>query len=314
MRLSNSKVKTWRRCPKQYEFKYVMGLRKRTTTLPLARGDWIHQMLQCHYDGEGWQQRWKELTIGFENMFDEEKEELGDLPGETKRIMQSYLHRYKREDSQMRVVDSELNEIIKINDDLNFEFIIDLIVEEHDGLWLWDHKTVKTFMDSDFMLLDAQLARYFYCAEKMGYTPLRGIIFNEIRTKPPSVPELLKSGGLSKRQNIDTDVLTYRRAIRDAGLDEADYADILQTIARKGDTFFRRTRLPKDRPLTKRLMRELVWSAREIRAAEAREQFPRTPDKSCTWGCDFTDICIAELFGGDIDSMIKSNFERRVRP
>lgn len=311
MRLSNSKIKTYRRCPNQYRYKYIEKLRKKKKAVQLARGSWIHDLLQHHYDGEDWRARHVELTDEFNRLFEEEREDLGDLPGECLRIMRSYLRHWKAEDKRWHVVDSEMNETITLPNGVDFNFIIDLVVEEDGGLWIVDHKTVKSFMDADFMLIDAQLARYHYALEQLGgYTPLRGIIFNELRTKPPTIPKSLKSGGLSQAKNIDTDVATYLQAIRRHGLDPEDYRDTLLRLARtKENDFFRRTRLPKDRPLTRQLMRELGWTAQEIIDAERRQHFPRTPDKSCTWMCDFSDICIVELFGGDPSHIIKSNFE-----
>ena len=316
MRLSNSKVNTWRRCPRKYKFKYIQRLEPKVKGLPLTRGDWLHQMLMSHYDGEGWKPKHQELTKQFNNMFEEEREEYGDLPGETARIMRSYRRRWKDEDQRYVVVDSELDEILQLpNSDNSFNFIIDLIVEDvvDGGLWLWDHKTVSKFMPPDFMLLDTQLTRYYWSAERMGYKPLRGVMFNEIRTKPPAVPALLKSGGLSRRKNIDTDFYTYLGEIRKYDLDPANYAEILSRLKRNTGSFFRRTRLPKDKPVYKRQMGELLESAEEMEAAQRRDRYPRTATKTCLWDCEYKDICIAELMGADIEPMIKMGFKRRKR-
>ena len=313
MRLSNSKIKTWRRCPNKYRYKYVEKLRPKQKAVQLERGTWIHDLLQHYYDGEGWKARHKELTKNFNNLFDEEKEDLGNLPDECERIMRSYLRHYKDEDKSLIVVDSELDEIVPLEDGTEFNFIIDLVVEEDGGLWLWDHKTVKNFMDEDFMLVDAQLTRYFACAEQMGYTPLKGVLFNELRTKAPGIPQLIQDGSRLSRAKIDTDYRTFLRAIREHDLDPADYRKELKRLKRQPNNFFRRTRLPKDRVLTEQLMREATWTAREIAEAEEREEFPRSPDKACTWDCEYYDICVTELMGGDPSSIIKNKFERRRR-
>lgn len=312
MRLSNSKANTWRRCPKKFFYRYELGLRPKQKALPLERGDWLHQMLECYYEGGDWRALHKSLSEGFFTLFEEEREELGDLPGETKRIMLSYMRRWKREDERYTVIDAELNEIITLKNGLEFNFIIDLIVEDElGGLWLWDHKTVKNFMDGDFMLLDAQLARYFWAAEKMGYAPLKGVVFNEIRTKPPAVPELLKSGGLSQRKNIDTDYSTYMREIKKHELDPAPYEELLHRLKQNSGKFFRRTVMPKDTALTKRTMKDLIQTAQEIGAGVKLNRFPRSVNKGCTWDCEFKDVCMTEYFGGDPTSLIKANFESR---
>lgn len=315
MRISNSKANTWRRCPLKYKYKYVDKLESRRKSLPLTRGDWLHQMLMQHYDGQGWEAIHGKLTRNFYNLFEEEREDLGDLPAETRRILQSYLHRYRREDTGLVVVDSEVDEILTLPNGLEFNFIIDLIIEEDGLLWLWDHKTVGNFLPEDFKLMDSQLTRYFWAAHHMGYRPLGGVIFNELRTKPPIVPKLTaKTKQLERRMNIDTDLFTYYHEIRRHGFDPSDYSAILAHLAKQKDKFFRRTRLPKDRHMTKRMMDELVWTADEIANAERKNRFPRTQTKDCRWDCEFKSICQTELFGGDPTPIIKKQFKQRRRP
>jgi hypothetical protein len=311
IRVSNSKIKTWRRCPNKYRYKYVMKLRPKKKGVALERGSWIHELLMVHYDGEDWKERHQLLTKKFNNLFEEEREMLGDLPRECSRIMRSYLRYYQEEDKRYEVIDSEVDEIITLPNGLRINIIIDLIVWDHqmEGIWLWDHKTRKSFEDSDNMMLDPQLTHYYHGAEILGYTPLLGAVTNEIRTKAPTVPKLLARGGLSKAKNIDTDVWTYMSAIRRHDLDPADYGDVLRSIAtRQKDKFFRRTPMPKDPPMIKTMTRELVQSTNEILHATRKNAFPRTFDNSCKWGCEYRDICIAELHGGDISSMVKMNF------
>jgi RecB family exonuclease len=182
LRLSNSKAKTWRRCPNQFRYKYELGLRTRDRSIYLERGTWLHTLMEVYYSadptlkikvgkrwyevGQDWRKAHKLLARGFNSLFDEEKEDLGDLPTECLRIFTSYLMRYGKQDAKnWKVIDAELNEIVTLPSGLRFQVIIDLIVEEPDGgLWIVDHKTVGRFMPVDFMLLDAQLARYFWCA------------------------------------------------------------------------------------------------------------------------------------------------------
>jgi hypothetical protein len=243
---------------------------------------------------------------------------LGDLPRECARIMRSYIAHYEHEDQRYVTIDSEMDEVVTLPNGLRVNVIVDLVVwdKRYRGIWLWDHKTRKNFEDADNIILDPQGSRYYDAAQLMGYRPLLGFVQNEIRTKAPAIPSVLRTGGLSKRKNIDTDVRTYMAEIRRHGLDPNRYRDILQIIAaRQKDKFFRRTALPKDPPILRTTRRELVQSANEIIHAKQKDAYPRTFDRSCSWGCDYRDICIAELLGGDISSMIKMNYttSRRAR-
>jgi hypothetical protein len=311
MLISNSKAKTYRRCANQYRYKYVERLKPKTKKVQLERGSWLHDLLQHHYDGEDWREAHEKWCEEFYKQFEETREELGDLPTECERIFTSYLRNYRDEDATYRTIDTEMDEIITLPNGLRFRFIIDRIYEDSTGgLWLQDHKTVKKFYTSDHFVLDPQLTRYFWCAEKMGYTPLRGVEWNQLKTKPPTVPQLTQGGRLSKRK-ISTDYWTYLATIKKHGLDPRDYMDQLRYFKAQEDMFFRRDRLPQDPVMMRTMMKELVETADDIARAERKGRFPRTVLNSCKFDCDFTDLCQVELQGGDIDSIIRHGFNRK---
>lgn len=318
-RISNSRAGTWRRCEKKFEFKYVMELEAKEKKRSLEFGSWMHVLLEEHYEGRDWKIKHKEMTAEFYKLFEEEREELGDLPTDCARLMRSYLRYWREEDAQFRVIDTELDEIVTLPSGLEFRIIVDMIVEDlRTGfLWPWDHKNRKNFVAHDAMLIDPQLTNYFTGLEILGYGPLGGVCYNELRTKAPTVPKILtgkgpKQGTLSKAK-IDTDVYTYYRAIKANGLSVADYGDILRQLQKsEEERFFRRVRLPKDRTMKRIMMAEMVQTAREIK--ERREDgrpYVRTQNNQCPWDCDFKSLCISQLHGGDLKSIIRQGFRKR---
>jgi RecB family exonuclease len=314
---SNSSIKTWRRCPYQYRYKYVLGYKPKEKSIYLERGTWMHALLETHhspFDDRTWRERHEGLAHEFYNLFEEEREELGELPDECERMMKSYIMCYHRDDEGVNVIDTEVDEIITLPNGLRFRMIIDKIIEEPDGgIWIVDYKNVGRFLPADFLLLDAQLARYFWGAEKLGYRPLRGIVYDEIITKPPTLPKILQNGKLERRANIKCDVYTYLRQIEALGQDFRDpyYRGFVKRLYDNRFDWFRRTRLPKDPPLTKRLMQELVWSAREIQTAEKYDAYPRTPMKDCQWDCSFIGPCTISLQGGDDQPLLDLRYTTR---
>lgn len=312
IRVSNSKVNTFRRCKKKYEYRYVMGLRPKKRERPLELGSWVHKLLETHYDGEDWKATHKLLTKQFYGLFEEEREMLGDVPETARAIMKAYLRRYAEEDKQYRVVDSEMNEFVTLPNGIQLQIVVDLIVEDRRGrLWPWDHKVRTKFGDGDSMLIDPQLSLYFQGLKMLGYKNIAGVVYNELAAKPPREPNLLASRKrLEKRQDIHTDVYTYMRAIRRHGFDPSDYADILRRLAvTQRGKFFRRTVLPKDAPQLRTVMGELVMTAGDILRAERRVEFPRTfIPRQCKWDCAYKELCIAQMHGSNIDTMVKTGF------
>jgi RecB family exonuclease len=311
LRVSHSRIKTWNRCHKQYEYRYVQKLRPKGKNRNLEMGSWIHDLLMHFRDGEDWRGRHDQLSNEYNSYFEEEREQLGDLPTDCLRIMRSYIRTYGLSDRKhYRVIDSELNEIVTLPNGLELNVVIDLIVEDRSGgIWGWDYKTRTNFDPKDLILLDPQFSDYYMAMEIMGYKPLRGFVEDEIRKKAPTVPKLLAKGGLSKAKNIDTDVWTYMDAIRRQGLETGGYEDILRHIAtNQKERFFRRTFIPKDPPVLKRASQELIQAANEIKRTRL---YTRSVDKSCVWGCDFRDLCIVDLHGGDSSTMKKMNFVKK---
>jgi hypothetical protein len=315
MRVSHSRIKTWRRCEKQFEYKYVEGLRRKKKNKNLAMGSWMHDLLMVYMDGEDWVAAHRKRVDEYMTYFEEEREDLGDLPNECSRLMKSYIRTYGKADKRdYRVIDTEMDEIITLPNGLEVNVIIDIVLEARrgGGLWAKDYKTRTKFDAKDLILLDPQYTTYYDALEIMGYNKLKGFIVDEIRKKAPTVPRVLKSGHLSQAKNIDTDVWTYMAAIRTAGHSPDRYSTILQHLAaNQKERFFRRTYIPKDPPTIRRTRRELIQSARQMEKAMSnpRRVYTRAVDNSCLFMCDYRDLCVVDLHGGDTSMMKKMGFE-----
>lgn len=316
--LSNSKANTFRRCEKQFEFKYRMGLRPKDTALPLFRGDWLHQLLMVHADGHSWKERHALLKQwNWDPLFDEEKEELGgNLPEEAERLFKGYLAHYREEDKNWSTVDTEVNEIVELPNGMRLNIIIDRIAEDllDHSLWIWDYKTVSRFYPLDFMLLDSQLALYFWAAKKIGYRNLRGAVLDELITKPPTKPAILKSGGLAQRKNLHSDAYSYFSYIKELGLNPKDYANFLRFLKSRHGEWWRRTAMPRDEAMVKQVLQEMMATGEQIEYVTKKGVFVRTARKECQYDCSFLEPCMAQLQGADIRPILKIKYQTSKRP
>lgn len=316
--LSNSRSNTFRRCQRQYGFKYVQKLKVRELALPLFRGDWLHQCLMTHYDGQNWRERHEYLKArNWDNLLDEEREELGgNLPEEVERLMKGYLAHWKEADKRLTVVDTELNETIELPDGQKVILIIDLIVEEKgQGLWIFDHKTVSRFYPLDFMLLDSQLALYFYGATILGYKNLQGAVLNELITKPPTKPKFLeKSQMFERRRNLHSDAYSYFALLKETDQDPRKYAEFLRFLRSRHDEWWRRTRMPRDRAMVDHVVNEMMATGEDITRTLKRKTLTRTARKECQFDCSYLELCMAELQGLDLDPIISMKYQISQRP
>jgi hypothetical protein len=320
---SHSNISCFRECPQKWRYRYLEKLRPRRTALPLRRGSLLHEALEEHYAGRKWLKPIKAYEKEYRTLTPEEKEEYGDLPGDARRIMEGYFRHW--DDSDWEVVGTEVDAVVELADGMPFRLIIDLVFRAPDGsLWIMDHKTVANFQDTKYLFIEPQLPRYFWSTLRLTEEQhvelfgevldferdLRGVIFNEISTTAPTPPEVLKSGELTRRKNLRCDPHTYRQAIKDNGLSEDDYEDVLSHLELTyGDKFFRRTILARDPVLTETTMVETLWTAHAIERAVTFAEFPRHVSRGCSW-CDFFDPCTVELNGGDALETKRISFTR----
>lgn len=313
---THSMLKTFRRCPKQTEYKYHMRLKPKVLGKPLRRGTWMHTLLETHYKGEDWREKHNQLTYAFADLFDEEKEAMGDLPTECARLMESYLWHYKEDPWIIHDVEFTLETTFP--NGAIYRCKIDLLIENKYGLWLVDHKTHKKLPDFTFRLMDAQSALYIWCALR-NKIPVQGFIWNYLRTKPPTVPTLIKSGArVSRWDKMDTDFPTAYKAIKEFGIDLAPYKQKLRMLkshryqpdTMQQSTFFRRDILEKSPDMLKRVATENYHTSLRMHEYDFdnTDAVERVVDRSCTYNCSYTDVCSLDLLGGNTTNLIKQRY------
>jgi hypothetical protein len=334
---THSMLKCFNRCPKQAQYKYAERLKRKLANerdRPLRRGTWMHKLLEEHYAGRDWKVAHRKLSNQFGELFDEERDALGDLPRECAILMRSYLWHYgaNKEDRfhGWNIHHTEVTlECPWPDDDGIYRCRVDLMVEDEFGLWLVDHKTHRSLPDITFRLLDYQSALYIWCAWENGF-PVRGFIWNYVKTKSPTHPSLAYAGTPRERlstASIDTDWPTYYLGVKALGrLDDpvakAKLAQLKsqrwQPGAVQTSPFFRRDVLEKSDDMIARVVGSAMRTRDAMHAYDfgkrtergdnyIRETVERNVDRSCGW-CSYKDLCATELFGGNPNLMRRQLF------
>lgn len=306
MRGSLTKLNTVSRCLRKAYFAYERNLTRAVKPIAPTRGILGHDCLSNLYSGKDWQAPIQQVSIDLSKVFEEEREDYANLPGDMFRIMRGYLLTYKG-DKNWKIHAVEQDFCVPTPGGNELEGRIDLIFEDDIGLWVMDHKFVSQIPDDSVRFMDAQTALYDYAARQLGYKPV-GVVFNYIRTKAPTVPKLLKNGTMS-RAKIDTDAATYMQALRENGLDPGDYAEFLGTLSSR--SFYSRFMLPQPGNLVDSTLEDFDnWMA-VYESARKSCRFPRAVSKNCSWDCEFYRICQAELTGADPSYLIETYYTER---
>ena len=183
--------------------------------------------------------------------------------------------------------------------------------ERDTGLtFLCETKTGRKIPQEDLRIWDLQTVLYVWALRKLG-NKIDGIVWDYIRTKPPTVPLLLKSGELSQRADIDTDYGTYMKAITDNELSPDNYKAILESLKGREDSYFRRVKVPITEPMIEPILEDARSTSLEILYLE--DQPVRSMSGYTCPRCSYQSLCYAHLRGLDEEFIRKVEFTPRVR-
>lgn len=318
--VSWSQVKTYRRCPQQWKYKYLDRLQPKERKRAPYLGNWLHRALETYHKDGDWRIGHREYLEEWNALFDEEREELskkfGPLPDAVKRIIKSYIWYYKNDGWKVLAAEYEFDiligtfEVEGVRIEVHANGRIDLVVEDDEGLrWVVDHKSTGSIPDpNSFHAMDPQLMLYPVGA-KPKFGNIAGIVYDYLRSRPASIPHINKNGSLSKRK-IVTDYPTARRFLKENGFDPADYSDFLKPL-KKRSPLLRRYRLPREATVTKKILRDFIATARDIYLERDKKAHVRNITKDCKTMCSFHDLCKGELNGRNMEYLRKSQFTIR---
>jgi hypothetical protein len=311
--ISNSLLRTVTECERKYYYKGVKQLVLNRPSTPLKRGSWLHELLEAHYLGEGWEKRHRTLVKEYIRLSDEDKEYYGNLPDDCEMLMRRYVYHWRSVDRHLKIIAVEKVFELPWPHGHLFQGKFDVIVEDEYGVWLMEHKSHKTLPDDDYRFQDIQTARYVYTLNKLGtYGDITGILWNYIVTTLPKKPAILKDGSRLSKRKIKTDALTLIAALKEYGLDPRDYRDDIIRLKKRSSDYFRRVPTPIQVPVVERLVKEGVLAADRIEELERGRTPIRNIGRHCTYSCDYQDLCIIELYGGNPKPLIKAKFHKEL--
>lgn len=316
--VSVSRIKRWKHCPMSHDYKYVHKLITKQKAVPLTMGSWVHSCLEVRDLGLDWLAKLKEMkTTEYDNMFQEEKVMLGDLPGNVFRIMRAYNQTYLYVDAEWETMSCEQDFMIRIgNTNIILVGKIDKIARHKlsGQVWCWEHKTMKKSIPTEqFRITDVQTAVYIWVmkviASHLNFdkNQIGGVMFDYIRTKPPTKPRLLKNGTMSKAK-IDCDRWTYMAELKKNNLDVKDYEDFIKKLDE--NVFFVRIPMAKSTTMMELVMKDFIATAEQLQFYSGK-----TPMRNLSWGCDrpkceYRDLCIMDLQGSDTSMFIKLRYTK----
>lgn len=311
--INQSQIKTWRACPRKWKYHYLDQIEPKAKGKAITIGLWGHRALETHYTQGDWRIGYEEHKEQYYKLFKEERDELdrkakGHLPDIVKRIILSYLWWYRDENIKVHIVEKAFQVQIA---NIKFKGRLDWYIEDEEGrFWLGDHKFVSRIPDRGmFHAMDVQLMLYPYAVEKAWGIPVHGVMWNYILSKPPTMPKLVAGGSRISKQKITTDYPTLKRFLVRNGLDPRDYSETLRQLKQRSP-FHQRYWLPREKHVTKQIIREAVSTGRVINQAyKDPSLIVRNITRDCSTMCGYMLLCRLDLEQADTRLLIKKHYQ-----
>jgi ATP-dependent helicase/DNAse subunit B len=305
IKLSHSRLRTWRECTMLHYYKYVLKLEPKERKSKLDIGSCVHDMLAAVANGQD------PLVIfeGYIPLFEEmEKDYPFDRIPE---IVERYVTTWKHDPLEYEKVEEDLSPVVLFeSEDLKINLVgkIDgLVVDKHGKRWILERKTSQNSPDDKDRFFTSQAMVYLHLLREHGLE-VNGVLWDYVRVKPPAIPERLKSGELTRRANIDTTVDVFTQEIIKHKLDAQDYKVELERLEGKELTFYRRHRQPIVESALETIVEQATRDAR--RMAKQQDKPTMNLHHGCKL-CSFQSICQATLTDSDPEFIIDNYFRQR---
>lgn len=336
MKISYSAVQDWRRCQQSYAYRYIDNLESRLGQPAPELGRILHNYLQGFYllyPSHGSAEAHTDALKNVRAEYTDEMTALGNtayavgeagLAADLFGLVDKAVAIAERYYQARGADDIERHTPLMVEEPIEFPLDtgivtptrVDLVTRDSDGLvWLWEHKSLGQIPPQTRRMKDLQTTLMAALVHEAKGIEINGVVWNYLRTKPPTVPDVLKSGLLSMRKDLDSTWDTYLTEITRLGQDPIMYDEVRQRLeGRELTNYFVRIEQPLYQSENV-LLRDFIASARTIKAVrESGVDFTpvRTVANHCDW-CQWSKLCEAVITGGD-DAELKTRlFKTRQR-
>jgi hypothetical protein len=297
--LRGSEYQDFLTCRKKWYHGWVEKITPKKADGKLFFGNLFHKWLELYYNnGCNKLQADLELSVWWneQDLVDMDEVELAEVKTLLNGVRDHYHDTYGSSDSKFKVLATELEFIVKLQEDIYYTGTIDLVYEVDGKIRFADHKTVASIsMYEEKARMDRQISRYWWAlqmiAKGIGMVKLEGkngdkdmwgtwtdlmdkeidgFDYNLINKDYPREPKQLKPkkgesvGQLSQDKAQKTTYDKYIKALVKLGLPVEPYKEFLQMLADKPDPFLRRINVQRTQKELSSSIWELLYTGGDI--------------------------------------------------
>lgn len=306
--ISYSRFSSYLRCPYLHWMRYYEKISSNAPCRPLHFGTDFHKLLEVRNDKKKIKSEWRRMKDEFYSMPGKWQSELGEnYPQDLKDIFSDYMVQWKGTPVPDK---TEQYFSFQIDPDINFIGVIDEIYNLDDGVMLGEHKTFNRAPDMNTLVMNAQKSLYCKAVEFITGQLPKKVQWDYIKSTPAKYPVWLeKSGRFSTATSKEITERSFLRACKEKGIEDPEILKQAKLYAGNESNFFFRVQQDVYPEMVEDIFEGFRYTCNDI-VKQGEKNKTKNLTKECAW-CEYRDICMAELSGGDRDYVIKENFTVR---
>ena len=332
-----SEVQSYQRCKRAWDFSSAnrQSLYRQGLPIPaLNIGSCVHYALAQHWRGRNWLEAVNEHYAATKSSFEkyyrevvgtppsyEELAMLSDQRMECQYLVGAYFERYGHANptKPYRIVASEITFRVPLDPqyDLWLMGTIDRVCMDADGnIAPLEIKTYRSAPKRENWAHNFQTHAYAIALSMLIRQPVHMALYDGVRKKGPTEPQMLVKGGVSKKW-IDTTAEMYESTVRRAykGKVPVEYLDMINRLRARDkspmNAFVTRFRIPLYPSALEQTSETLITMAHEM--ANNPIIVPTKDWQGCPM-CRVKDLCDATYRGESLDYLVDNNYRIDITP
>lgn len=313
MNISYSRFSSYLRCPYLHFLRYIEKISGKAPSRPLHFGTDFHKLLEVRKDKAQVKKEWKRMRDEFYEMPSSWQTELGEnYPEDLKTIFNDYMHQWKGTPLPT-ATEQEFNLPIgsENGEPIAFIGIIDeLYIHKNKDIDLGEHKTFNIPPNMNTLVMNTQKSLYCKATEMIWGKLPKKIRWDYIKSTPAKYPVWLeKSKRFSTATSRDITPRSWVRACKERGIDDPEVLSQADNYKGNESNFFFRVEQDVYPEMVEDVFNGFVYTCKDI-VRQGHTNKTKNMTRDCAW-CEYRDICLAEMSGGDREYVISENFVRK---
>jgi hypothetical protein len=309
-KVSQSKVRQYRDCKAKWWYAHVLKIEPKRKPRPLSFGTISHKMKERLARGDDPLKYLDLIPREDLETYRDNPEIYGDIIEDLRHIYASYMDFWEGRELIYLEHDNRRAEFpfeVEIKkDNLLIKGTIDAVTRHRNMNWLTEHKNHARIPNDDERWRSVQSVVYIRILQMLGWWKnIEGTCWDYIRTHPPSRPQLLKDGSISRRK-IDSLPIVIEETLAQHKK-QPGYKSLIDAAISNMPTYFVRVYTPIKTKVVDKLWSDFLATAREMSDVDYRTTPVRTIARHCSY-CQYAPICRAAIEGGDEDFVIEHDY------